>query len=115
MKYGTKEFKELIMKIPYVSVGRVPFTYHHDKIRVALGNPAGISRSDVARAVGEYEKDDPRLYATALVSVLEEINGLTLLELLEAGLEDERSVEIIKEARALFARHLDEDMKPYFA
>ena len=112
MSYGTDDFKELIMRIPYVSVGRVPYTYHHDKVRIALRDPAGISRGDVARAVGEYAKDDPRLYASALVGVLEEVNGLTILELFDAGLEDQRSVEIIKKAKAIFAKHLEEDMRP---
>ena len=60
----------VISKLPH-SECRVPYTYHHDYLRMNVDMFKGSSRSDVASRHNE-SKDE--LYAVALTQLLDELN-----------------------------------------
>lgn len=60
----------VIAKLPHLK-GRVPYTYHHDYLRINVEKFNGSSRSEVA---ANHEENIDELYAVALVKLLDELN-----------------------------------------
>ncbi len=52
------------------SEGRVPYTYHHDYLRINVDRFKGSSRSDVA---SNHIENKDELYAVALTQLLDEL------------------------------------------
>ena len=63
-------FHSVIKKLPH-SEGRVPYTYHHDYLRMNVDKFTDSSRSEVASNNSENETE---LYAVALTQLLSELN-----------------------------------------
>lgn len=63
-----KQIKSVIKKFPH-SVGRVPFTYHHDYLRENCLALAGWSRADIANSTVKF--DAKELYALALCLIVD--------------------------------------------
>jgi len=59
----------VISKLPH-SEGRVPYTYHHDYLRINVDRFKGSSRSDVA---SNHIENKDELYAVALTQLLDEL------------------------------------------
>jgi len=62
-------FHTVIKKLPH-SEGRVPYTYHHDYLRMNVKTFNGCSRSDVA---SNHIENEVELYAVALTELLDEL------------------------------------------
>jgi hypothetical protein len=60
----------VISKLPH-SEGRVPYTYHHDYLRINVDKFKGCSRSEVA---SKHIENKDELYAVALTQLLDELN-----------------------------------------
>lgn len=67
----------VISKLPH-SEGRVPYTYHHDYLRMNVEKFKGCSRSEVAS--GHIENKD-ELYAVALTQLLDELKFADTMDL----------------------------------
>lgn len=67
----------VISKLPH-SEGRVPYTYHHDYLRMNVEKFKGCSRSEVASI---HEENTDELYAVALVQLLDELNFRDTMDL----------------------------------
>jgi hypothetical protein len=63
-------FHSVIKKLPH-SEGRVPYTYHHDYLRMNVEKFKRRSRSFVA---SNHNEDDIELYAVALTQLLDGLN-----------------------------------------
>lgn len=59
----------VISKLPH-SEGRVPYTYHHDYLRINVDKFKGSSRSDVA---SNHIENKNELYAVALTQLLDQL------------------------------------------
>lgn len=70
-------FYSVIKKLPH-SEGRVPYTYHHDYLRMNVEKFKGSSRSEVA---SNHIEDDIELYAVALTQLLDELNFRNTMDL----------------------------------
>lgn len=66
-----EKIKEVIEKLPH-SKGRVPYTYHHDYLRIHSKKFSSLSRSHVAR---ENKESDLELYVVSLVQLLDELGS----------------------------------------
>ena len=63
------QLKSVIDKLPH-SEGRVPYTYHHDYLRMNVEKFKDMSRSYVA---SNHEEDTVELYAVSLTQLLDEL------------------------------------------
>lgn len=70
-------FLSVIKKLPH-SEGRVPYTYHHDYLRMNVKKFKGMSRSEVAAS---HSEDEIELYAVALTELLDELNFRDTMDL----------------------------------
>ena len=70
-------FHSVIKKLPH-SEGRVPYTYHHDYLRMNVEKFVGCSRSEVA---SEHSERDVELYAVALTQLLDELKFRDTMDL----------------------------------
>ncbi len=70
-------FHSVIKKLPH-SEGRVPYTYHHDYLRLNVGKFKGSSRSEVA---SNHSENEIELYAVALTQLLDELNFRDTMDL----------------------------------
>ena len=70
-------FHSVIKKLPH-SEGRVPYTYHHDYLRMNVEQFCGCSRSEVA---SEHKECEVELYAVALTQLLDELNFKDTMDL----------------------------------
>ena len=64
------DFHSVIKKLPH-SEGRVPYTYHHDHLRINVERFKNNSRSEVA---SNHSENETELYAVALTQLLDELN-----------------------------------------
>lgn len=65
------DIKNVIEKLPH-SIHRVPYTYHHDYLRMNSKKHKNMSRSEVA---SNHEHDEFELYVIALCQILEDVGG----------------------------------------
>ena len=63
-------FATVISKLPH-SEGRVPYTYHHDYLRMNVDKFKGCSRSEVA---SKHTENKDELYAVALTQLIDELD-----------------------------------------
>jgi hypothetical protein len=70
-------FNSVIKKLSH-SECRVPYTYHHDYLRMNVENFKGLSRSEVA---SNHIEDDVELYAVALTKLLDELSFRDTMDL----------------------------------
>ena len=70
-------FHSVIKKLPH-SEGRVPYTYHHDYLRMNVEKFKGKSRSEVA---SNHSENKIELYAVALTKLLDELNFRDTMDL----------------------------------
>ena len=91
-------FLQIIKKLPH-SEGRVPYTYHHDYLRVNCEAFKGVSRSDVASTNSATKKE---LYATALIQIC---NGVSLIDSLDLGLI-QSDFDTIREAKKVVDEYI---------
>ena len=70
-------FHSVIKKLPH-SEGRVPYTYHHDYLRIHVNKFNGFSRSDVA---SNHIENEVELYAVALRQLLDELDFTDTMDL----------------------------------
>jgi hypothetical protein len=70
-------FHTVIRKLPH-SECRVPYTYHHDYLRMNVKKFNGCSRSDVAL---NHIENDIELYAVALTELLDELKFVDTMDL----------------------------------
>lgn len=70
-------FHSVIKKLPH-SEGRVPYTYHHDYLRMNVEKFKGNSRSEVA---SNHSENETELYAVALTKLLDELNFRDTMDL----------------------------------
>ena len=70
-------FHSVIKKLPH-SEGRVPYTYHHDYLRMNVEKFNGSSRSEVA---SNHSENEIELYAVALTQLLDELNFRDTMDL----------------------------------
>lgn len=81
-------FLEVIDKLPH-SKTRVPYTYHHDYLRMNTEQFKFSSRSEIA---SEHREDDLELYAVSLIKILDGL-GSTALKYINS-----KDVELCKKA-----------------
>lgn len=81
-------FLEVIDKLPH-SKTRVPYTYHHDYLRMNTEQFKFSSRSEIA---SEHKENDLELYAVSLIKILDELGSTALKHI---NLKD---VELCKKA-----------------
>lgn len=67
----------VISKLPH-SEGRVPYTYHHDYLRMNVEKFKGCSRSEVA---SEHLENKDELYAVTLTQLLDELKFTDTMDL----------------------------------
>jgi hypothetical protein len=70
-------FHSVIKKLPH-SEGRVPYTYHHDYLRMNVEKFKGKSKSEVA---SNHSENETELYAVALTQLLDELNFRDTMDL----------------------------------
>lgn len=70
-------FHLVIKKLPH-SKDRVPYTYHHDYLRMNVEKFKGSSRSEVA---SNHLEDEVELYAVALTQLLDKLNFRDTMDL----------------------------------
>lgn len=85
-------FLQVINKLPH-SKDRMPYTYHHDYLRLHSKKHRGMSRSDVASS---YTPSEEMLYAVALTQLVDELGSEVIKYV---GLEEDWA--ICKEAKKI--------------
>lgn len=95
-----KNFMEVINKLPH-SQYRMPYTYHHDYIVRHTANYRSKSRSEVADDLRDVITDET-LYATALISLLDDIGSKAFDYLTYSDMD------ICKKAREVVKDYLEE-------
>lgn len=89
------DFESVINKLPH-SEGRVPYTYHHDYLRMHVINFKCFSRSEVA---SDHNSDDVELYAVALTKLLDELNFRNTMDLSKEDIDIcKKAIEITENA-----------------
>ena len=76
MEISIEQIKEVIKTLPH-SEGRVPYTYHHDYLRLNSKKHKGMSRAEVAN---EYDFNELELYSLALACIVENISVKVMLD-----------------------------------
>lgn len=78
MKVTPERLKEIANILPCVK-SRLPYTYHHDAVRLFIQQKTGEmpSRSDIA----SLHSTDEELYTIAIYQILEDMKPLDLLEI----------------------------------
>ena len=98
------DFLKVINKIPHLPT-RVPYTYHHDYLRLNHSSYEGLSRSDVA---GLHCATEDELYAVALIEICSNVSLNDIIQ--QGGLTIFQSDwEIIKKARELTGEYLKKE------
>lgn len=84
-----ERLKELAHNLPH-SQGRMPYTYHHDAIRIFVQEKTGElpSRSDIS----ELTSNEEELYTIALYQVMKDLTPLSWLEIEREYMQDLKEV-----------------------
>lgn len=77
------KFKRVIDKLPH-SESRVPYTYHHDLLRMTPGKFYDKSRSEIASM---HNHDEDQLYALSLVYIMKYEPGAIEAAMLLTGVD----------------------------
>ena len=87
-------FLTVISKLPH-SEGRVPYTYHHDYLRMNVSTFKGSSRSEVA---SNHNENTDELCAVALTELLNEIKPVDMMNLTSDDFEIcKKAIQITKD------------------
>lgn len=95
-----KAIRSLIDKLPH-SQYRMPYTYHHDYILRHSTNYRGKSRSEIVDDLRDIITDET-LYATALISLLDDIGSKAFDYLTYSDMD------VCKKAREIVKEYLEE-------
>lgn len=80
---ATESIKDLVLQVapllPKYTATRMPYTYHHDYLRMYVDKFKGTSRAFVAEECKNATDDE--LYAVAFVQIISELDGSDLLSI----------------------------------
>jgi hypothetical protein len=95
-----KRLKAMAKHIPHVE-SRMPYTYHHDAVRLFIQQKTGelLSRSDVS----QMGADEEQLYTIGIYQAIQELTPLQMLDI---------PLEHVRELKEIYQRALV--LIPYF-